>query len=97
MVYVRNYFYDVGLFNSKTFETRTICIGNLSVGGTGKTPMAELLIALLKDDYDIALLSRGYRRQSLGFVLADKMSTVENLGRRTLPNSFKIPNSYGRR
>lgn len=80
VVYIRNYLYDIGLFGSKTFKTPTICIGNLSVGGTGKTPMAEFLITLLKDSQKVALLSRGYRRQSKGFLLADKTSTVANLG-----------------
>ena len=80
VVIIRNYLYDIGLFGSKTFKTPTICIGNLSVGGTGKTPMAELLITLLQNSYKVALLSRGYRRQSKGFILADETSTVSMLG-----------------
>ncbi|MGP1992657.1 tetraacyldisaccharide 4'-kinase [Zobellia laminariae] len=79
-VYLRNYFYDKGLFSSKSFETPTVCIGNLSAGGTGKTPMVELLIALLKDNFKVAVLSRGYRRKSKGFVLADNEATVKTLG-----------------
>ncbi|MGS0526735.1 tetraacyldisaccharide 4'-kinase [Zobellia nedashkovskayae] len=80
VVYLRNYFYDKGIFSSKSFETPTICIGNLSAGGTGKTPMVELLVALLKDNYKVAVLSRGYRRKSKGFVLADDSATVGTLG-----------------
>jgi len=80
VVHIRNFLYDVDVFKSKAFETPTICIGNLSVGGTGKTPMAEFLISLLKDDYKVALLSRGYRRESKGFVLASKKSTVGDVG-----------------
>lgn len=80
VVHIRNYLYDVGVFKSKAFETPTVCIGNLSVGGTGKTPMAEFLISVLKDTYRIALLSRGYRRESTGFVLANRDSTVVDLG-----------------
>ena len=80
VVYVRNYLYDVGIWSSKTFDTPTICIGNLSVGGTGKTPMVELLISALKDTHKIAVLSRGYRRKSKGFGLASPKSTVEDLG-----------------
>lgn len=80
VVYVRNYLYDIGIFSSKTFGTPTISIGNLSVGGTGKTPMVELLISSLKDSYKIAVLSRGYRRKSKGFCLATPESTVEQLG-----------------
>lgn len=79
-VYIRNYLYDVGILRSKKSKTPTICIGNLSVGGTGKTPMAELFISLLKDNHEVALLSRGYRRQSKGFVLADKTSKVDDIG-----------------
>ncbi|MBU3027349.1 tetraacyldisaccharide 4'-kinase [Zobellia galactanivorans] len=80
VVYLRNFLYDQGIFSSKRFETPTICVGNLSAGGTGKTPMVELLVALLKDRYKVAVLSRGYRRKSKGFVLADAQATVETLG-----------------
>jgi tetraacyldisaccharide 4'-kinase len=55
-------------------------VGNLSVGGTGKTPMVELLISLLQDKYTVAVLSRGYKRKSKGFVLATAESTVDQLG-----------------
>ena len=79
-VYLRNFLYDIKLFRSKSFVTPTICIGNLSVGGSGKTPMAEYLVEMLKDDYKLAVLSRGYRRKSKGFVLADAQSTVADLG-----------------
>ena len=80
VVYVRNYFYDRGWLSSKEFSTPTICIGNLSVGGTGKTPMAELIIKGLREQYSVALLSRGYKRKSSGFLLADKNTTVEEVG-----------------
>ncbi|MDO6820061.1 tetraacyldisaccharide 4'-kinase [Zobellia sp. 1_MG-2023] len=80
VVYFRNYFYDKGIFSSQSFTTPTICIGNLSAGGTGKTPMVELLVAMLKDSYKVAVLSRGYRRKSKGFVLARENATVDLLG-----------------
>ena len=80
VVYIRNFLYDVEIFKSKSFKTPTICIGNLSVGGTGKTPMVEFLISHLKKDYKVAMLSRGYKRKSNGFVLANANSTVEELG-----------------
>ncbi|CAM4179551.1 tetraacyldisaccharide 4'-kinase [Zobellia roscoffensis] len=80
VVYIRNYFYDKGVLSSKSFKTPTICIGNLSAGGTGKTPMVELLVAMLKETSKVAVLSRGYRRKSKGFVLADENATVDILG-----------------
>ncbi len=80
VVYLRNRLYDWGVFSSKSYQTPVICVGNLSTGGTGKTPMVELLIALLQDTYKVAVLSRGYRRKSKGFVLATANSTVSELG-----------------
>ncbi|MGB5555808.1 MAG: tetraacyldisaccharide 4'-kinase [Flavobacteriaceae bacterium] len=80
VVFIRNFLYDIGVFSSSHFKTPILCIGNLSVGGTGKTPMVEYLISVLKSDYKIAVLSRGYKRKSKGYVLATKASTVEDLG-----------------
>lgn len=77
---LRNKLYDLGLKKSTSFDFPIICVGNLSVGGTGKTPMIEYLINLLKDDYKIATLSRGYKRKTKGFVLADDTSNAEILG-----------------
>lgn len=78
-VYLRNLLYDVGCFSSRTYATPTLCVGNLSVGGTGKTPMIEYLIRLLKG-HEIAVLSRGYKRTSKGFVWAGPRCTVEEIG-----------------
>ncbi len=80
VVRYRNYLYDAGIKKSTVFRTKTICIGNLSVGGTGKTPMTEYLIGQLKNDHKVAVLSRGYKRKSTGFLLADEQSSVESLG-----------------
>ena len=91
VVYIRNFFYDIGLFNSTSFETPTICIGNLSVGGTGKTPMIEFLVSQLKDTYKIAVLSRGYKRRSSGFILANEKSSVEDLGDEPMQIHLKFP------
>jgi len=91
VVHVRNFLYDMDVFKSKAFATPTICIGNLSVGGTGKTPMAEFLISLLKEDYKVALLSRGYRRESKGFILADNKSKVGDLGDEPYQIYLKFP------
>lgn len=79
VVYLRNFLYDTGVFTSKSYKTPTICVGNLSVGGTGKTPMTEFLIRMLQGKR-VAILSRGYRRKSRGFVLATSQSSVLDLG-----------------
>ncbi|MDF0715553.1 tetraacyldisaccharide 4'-kinase [Muricauda sp. 334s03] len=79
VVYVRNFLFDIGVFSSKSYQTPTICVGNLSVGGTGKTPMTEYLLRILSDR-DVAVLSRGYKRKSKGFYLANAKSTVLELG-----------------
>jgi len=77
---VRNFFFDKGIFKSKRYDLPVLAVGNLCVGGTGKSPMIEYLIRLLKDDFRIATLSRGYRRKSEGFVLGNSTSTADDLG-----------------
>ncbi|MFI1745451.1 tetraacyldisaccharide 4'-kinase [Thalassobellus sediminis] len=77
---LRNKLYDLGLKQSTTYNFPVICVGNLSVGGTGKTPMIEYLISLLKDDYKVATLSRGYKRKTEGFQLANESSSAESIG-----------------
>jgi tetraacyldisaccharide 4'-kinase len=77
---IRNFLFDKGIFKSYSFEVPVIAVGNLSVGGTGKTPQIEYLIRLLSPKYKVATLSRGYKRQSKGFVLADSTSNAEILG-----------------
>ena len=77
---LRNTLYDLGVIKSVSYDFPVICVGNLSVGGTGKTPMIEYLIHLLKDDFKVATLSRGYKRKTKGFILADTFSTAQTLG-----------------
>lgn len=77
---VRNYLYDKGWKKSTSFDIPVIAVGNLSVGGTGKTPMVEYLIRMLSQRYRTATLSRGYKRKSSGFILADADTTVEQIG-----------------
>ncbi len=93
VVFLRNKLYDWGIFTSMSFSTRTICIGNLSVGGTGKTPMTELLIRSLSPQYKVAMLSRGYKRKSSGFVLATDTTSVQELGDEPYQIFTKFPNS----
>ena len=76
----RNKLYDWGIKKSVSYDFPVICVGNLSVGGTGKTPMVEYLITLFKDNHKIATLSRGYKRKTKGFLLADNTATAETLG-----------------
>ncbi|MBT8186421.1 MAG: tetraacyldisaccharide 4'-kinase [Croceitalea sp.] len=90
VVHVRNYLYDINVFSSTSFNTPTICVGNLSVGGTGKTPMIEFLIRTFCKQYRIAVLSRGYRRKSSGFQMANAASTVAQLG----DEPFQIYRNY---
>lgn len=78
---LRNSLYDWHILKEKRFDVHTIGVGNLAVGGAGKTPLVEYLIRLLKkEDPNIATLSRGYKRKSKGFVLADENSTAEDIG-----------------
>ncbi|MGL2994795.1 tetraacyldisaccharide 4'-kinase [Flavobacterium sp. TSSA_36] len=80
ITFIRNYLFDVGLLKSYTFSLPIITVGNLSVGGTGKTPQIEYLIRLLSNKYSVATLSRGYKRQSKGFILADASVNAAILG-----------------
>ena len=94
VVYLRNYLYDVGLLPSKAYKTKTICVGNLSVGGTGKTPMIEFLVANVKEQGRIAVLSRGYGRKSKGYLLAKPGIGVEDLGDEPFQIHKKFPNAH---
>ena len=80
IVAARNIFYNKGIFRSISFNIPIINVGNLSVGGTGKTPQVEYLVRLLKDDYKIAILSRGYKRSTEGFIVAHKTTTALDIG-----------------
>ncbi|MDT0558318.1 tetraacyldisaccharide 4'-kinase [Ichthyenterobacterium sp. W332] len=77
---IRNMLYDFGVFDARTYNFPVICVGNLSTGGTGKTPTTEYLIRLLKDNYSLATLSRGYGRNTNGYLLADENSSADTIG-----------------
>jgi len=77
---IRNYMFDCGWKSQTTFDLPIICVGNLSVGGTGKTPQIEYLIRLLKDKYQTVTLSRGYKRKTEGFYLAIDSTKMEAIG-----------------
>jgi tetraacyldisaccharide 4'-kinase len=88
---VRNFLFDKGILKSYSFDIPIIAVGNLSVGGTGKTPQIEYLIRLLSPNYKMATLSRGYKRKSEGFVLANSTSTAEILGDEPFQIHQKFP------
>ncbi|NJO02398.1 MAG: tetraacyldisaccharide 4'-kinase [Bacteroidia bacterium] len=76
----RNHLYNIGYKKSFSFEVKVLSVGNLTVGGTGKTPHIEYLIRLLENDYRLATLSRGYGRQTRGFILANEQATARRIG-----------------
>ncbi len=77
---IRNYLFDVEVLKSTSFNIPVIAVGNLSVGGTGKTPQIEYLIRLLKKDYKVAILSRGYKRKTKGFQIVNNNHTAQDVG-----------------
>lgn len=84
----------MGVLKQKSYDIPVIGIGNITVGGTGKTPHTEYLIKLLQKDYQVAVLSRGYKRKSKGFVLANKLSTMEEIGDEPLQMKTKFPDIH---
>lgn len=89
---IRNFLFDKEILKSTEFDIPIIAIGNLNVGGTGKTPQVEYLTRLLTPYYKVAILSRGYKRSSKGFFLADENSTAVMLGDEPFQYYRKFPN-----
>lgn len=89
-VRLRHFLYDRGWLSSKRYPFPILCVGNLAVGGTGKTPMVEYLVRLLGQE-QVAILSRGYRRKTKGFVLADDSATAMTLGDEPYQYHRKFP------
>ena len=77
---VRNYLFDAEILKSKSYSIPVISVGNITVGGAGKTPHVEYLIDLLRDEMQVAVLSRGYKRKSRGYVVADENTTMRDIG-----------------
>lgn len=90
VVFIRNKFYDWQFFKSRQFDLPVICVGNLAVGGSGKTPVTEYLVRLL-EGYKVAVLSRGYGRETKGFILADATATAKSIGDEPLQYHQKFP------
>jgi tetraacyldisaccharide 4'-kinase len=87
----RNLLYNLKILRSSTFGLPLICIGNLSVGGTGKSPMVEYLVRLLKDQFKVATLNRGYKRKTRGYTLATENTTALEIGDEPMLFHMKFP------
>ncbi len=91
VVFVRNWLFDKEIIPSKSFDIPIISIGNLSVGGTGKTPHTEFLLSIFQEQFKTAVLSRGYKRKTTGFKLADENSTSRIIGDEPYQIHLKFP------
>jgi len=91
IVIIRNRLYARKILSSATFNFPIICVGNLAVGGTGKSPMVEYLIRLLEKDFKIATLSRGYKRKTKGYTLANAQTTAIEIGDEPMQFHSKFP------
>ena len=94
VVGIRNQLFDLGILKSRSYDTPVIAVGNITVGGSGKTPHVEYLIRLLQDKIKVAVLSRGYKRKSKGFVLADDDTTMSQIGDEPFQMKQKFPNVH---
>lgn len=91
---VRNMLFDIGFLSSKSYDIPIISVGNLTAGGTGKTPHIEYLIRLLSQKYKVAVLSRGYKRRSRGYVLAQTDTPMKKIGDEPWQIKQKFPETY---
>jgi tetraacyldisaccharide 4'-kinase len=89
---IRNFLYNTEILPSVEFEQPVICVGNISVGGTGKTPHTEYLVDLLQKDFKVATLSRGYKRKTRNFRIASSSSQVSDIGDEPMQLKRKFPN-----
>ena len=89
---IRNFLYNIGVIKSHQFNIPIISIGNLDLGGSGKTPSIEYLVRLLSNNYKVAVLSRGYGRKSTGFILADSNSDAGIIGDESMQYYRKFKN-----
>jgi tetraacyldisaccharide 4'-kinase len=94
VIFIRNWLFDTGLLPSSSFSLPVISVGNITVGGTGKTPHVEYLAQLLKNNYSVAVLSRGYKRRTNGFLLASLRSKVHEIGDEPLQIKLKVPDVH---
>ena len=87
----RNALFEMNILKSKGFSVPIISVGNITVGGTGKTPHVEYLIRLLEENFKVAVLSRGYKRESYGFQIANEQSTARTIGDEPYQIKKKFP------
>ncbi|HOI26750.1 MAG TPA: tetraacyldisaccharide 4'-kinase [Paludibacteraceae bacterium] len=91
-VAIRNWLFDIGILPSEKFDTPIISVGNITVGGTGKTPFTEYLVRLLQPGNQVGVLSRGYKRKTSGYVVSTESSTPEEIGDEPSQIKQKFPN-----
>lgn len=91
VIWVRNKLFDKNILRSSSFNFPIICVGNLALGGTGKTPMVEYLLNLLGEHYEVATLSRGYKRKTKGFAIADAQTSALDIGDEPMQIHIKFP------
>ncbi|MDP4284968.1 MAG: tetraacyldisaccharide 4'-kinase [Bacteroidota bacterium] len=91
IIRLRNLMFDKKILRSATFNFPVICVGNLAVGGTGKTPMTEYILGLFDGKYKPATLSRGYKRKTKGFAIADENTTAIDIGDEPMQIHEKFP------
>jgi tetraacyldisaccharide 4'-kinase len=90
-IWIRNMMFDKGWFSTSTFNLPIIGIGNLTAGGTGKSPMVEFILRRFKDHFNLAVLSRGYMRKTSGYALANPQSTALEIGDEPMQFYNKFP------
>ncbi|MEJ7611883.1 MAG: tetraacyldisaccharide 4'-kinase [Ferruginibacter sp.] len=90
-ILLRNFLFDKNILKSASFNFPLVCVGNLATGGTGKTPMVEYLVELLKKDHHPATLSRGYKRKTKGFAIATERTTALDIGDEPMQFHEKFP------
>ena len=91
---LRNLLFEIGILKSRAYDIPVIAVGNITVGGSGKTPHVEYLVNLLHDKLKVAVLSRGYKRKSRGYVLADKDTTMPMIGDEPFQMKSKYSDIY---
>lgn len=90
---LRHWMFDCNLIKSQKFKTPIICVGNITVGGTGKTPTAEMIVGYMKQYYNVAVLSRGYGRRTKGYLEVKTTSSYRDVGDEPLQIKLKYPDA----